>query len=79
MKSKKALVVNNNFYNDFELEEFKEYVRGTCDRLADIYCKLGGLENNKLIDSGILTEEDMSDIFTFNDILNGCEILEVKR
>lgn len=79
MKSKKALVVNNNFYNDFELEEFKEYVSGTCKKLAEIYDKLGGLENNSLIESGVLTEEDMSDIFTFSDILSGCEILEVKR
>ena len=75
MKSgiKKAIIVNNNFYNQESLDFIKQYVGNTLETLEKIYWKLGGLENK------ILTEEEMIAIYNFVDLLKQCEILDVRK
>ena len=71
---KKALIINNNFYNQETLTYIKEYIDNTLNTLEDIYYKLGGVDNCE-----VLTEEEMIAIYNFVDLFRKYEILEVKR
>lgn len=71
---KKALIINNNFYNQETLTYIKEYIDNTLNTLGEIYYKLGGVDNCK-----VLTEEEMIAIYNFIDLFSKYEILEVDK
>jgi len=70
---KKAIIINNYFYNQEDLDYLKEYIDNTLERLGDIYYRLGGLE------SDILKENEMIALYNFIDLLSKYELIEVKR
>lgn len=71
---KKAIIVNNYFYNQETLDYIKQYVDNTLDTLEDIYYRLGGIDNCE-----VLTEEEMIAIYNFIDLFRNYEIVEINK
>lgn len=69
---KKAIIINNYFYNQEQLDYIKKYIDNTLETLGKIYYKLGGIDNCK-----VLTEEEMIAIYNFVDLFSKYELKEI--